>query len=68
MTEPRQTPAPGSDTSEPGDDTTNRRGNDTGRDEIDTPPAAEPAAEDQEIDTAGTEADPTRTNTEDKER
>jgi hypothetical protein len=61
MTEPRKTPAPDSSEPDQADDRARPRRNDIDNAEAtDGPPAAEPAAEDQAIDTAGTAADPDR--------
>jgi hypothetical protein len=59
MTEPRQTPAPDPREREQANDRAQPRRTDIDNAEAsDGPPAAEPAAEDQAIDTAGTDADP----------
>jgi hypothetical protein len=60
MTEPRQTPAPHAGENDSVDDTARPRRRDRDHADLEQPPAVEPAADDQAIDTAGTPADPDR--------
>jgi hypothetical protein len=60
MTQPRSTPAPHAAETEAPADQSQPRSTDRDHTDVEGPPATEPAADDQEIDTAGTTADPSR--------